>query len=177
MSVTLAKWRCRILPAVAGASTCVLLASCGGDGKGDDHKSDPVAKSPTPHAAGRFQTPEYAFTSRAEAPKTGATVGGKRLSGRGQLLVLVHVRLENRQPRRMEVGQLNADLHASGKPYGPILAHGREATEPIFEATSVPTSKAISSVLVYRVPQKALAGARLSVTDPLRDQAFKLVLF
>lgn len=160
-----------------GVLLCLVVPACGGDGGGGNAKTKAGAVTPKPLSPGRFQVPEYAFTTRAGAARTEVTVDGKRLSGRGQLLVVVRVRLGNRQRRRLVVGQMNADLRASHKRYAPILADGREATEPIFAETTVPSGRSISSRLVYRVPRRALKGARLAVSDPKRHQAFQLALF
>jgi hypothetical protein len=164
-----------LLSGVALMALCALPA-CGGDDEGKG-TAEAKADTPAPRATSRFQTPEYAFTTRAAAPRSDLTVGGRKLSGRGQLLVPVRVRLANRQHRRLTIGQMNADLRSQKKSYAPILADGREQTEPIFAETSVARGAAASSLLVYRVPRGALSGVRLSVTDPARHQSFKLVLF
>lgn len=68
---------------------------------------------------------------------------------------------------------MSADLRdRRGRSYEPILADGREATEPLFAESTVPPSRLIDAELVYRLPVGAIAGADLRVTDPLRRQSF-----
>lgn len=164
----------RAVVALLGASLCLVLPSCGGSG--DSGEARTQTKALSPHS-GRVETPEYAFSTRPRAPRSRVTLGGKRLSGRGGVLVVVRVTLANRRSDRLTVGQMNASLRSAGKSYAPILADGRTATEPAFAETSVAPSKVIGSVLVYRVPRRTLPNARLAVTDAVRHRSFTLAVF
>jgi hypothetical protein len=165
-----------VLAATAGA-LAIAAGGCGNDG--DDAKKAPVKpKPPAPHTAGRFESPQYIFTSRALPATKELTVAGKRVSGGRDYLLVVRVRLVNKKHTPLRVGQITADLRASrGRSFAPEFADGREATDPMFAETTVPASRSIDAELVYRLPLSAIAGADLRVTDPLRHQSFEQSMY
>lgn len=164
------------LGAVASSAIAMAIGACGG-GEDDDPVDRPL-KPPRPHTGGRFESPHYVFTSRGRPAARRVTVSGKRLSGRRDYLLVISVRLLNRQRTRLQVGLMSADLlDRRGRSFEPVVADGREATEPVFAELSVAPSGSIDAELVYRLPVRAIAGADLKVTDPIRRQTFELSVY
>jgi hypothetical protein len=73
---------------------------------------------------------------------------------------------------------MSADLlDRRGRSFEPVLADGREATEPLFAESRVAPSGSIDAEVVYRLPVRAIAGADLRITDPMRKQTFELSVY
>jgi hypothetical protein len=161
--------------AVIGATLAIAMGACGGE---EDDGADRPTKPPGPHTAGRFESPQYIFTSKGRPPTRRVTISGKRLRGGRDYLLIVRIRLANRKRTPLQVGLMSADLRdRRGRSFEPVLADGREATEPVFAEPTAPPSSSIDAQLVYRLPLRAIAGADLRVTDPVRKQTFELSVY
>jgi hypothetical protein len=168
--------RIQALLACAAAMLAVVGPACGDDDEEADTNGRPAVASPGP--GGRVETPHLIFEAKARRPVEQLTVGGKRLDAGAERLVVVRLRLTNRRPSPLRVGQLEADFEPRrGPSYPPLLADGREATAPVFAEPLVSPRGTVTSTVVYRVPLEAIAGADLQVKDPVRRQRFELSLF
>jgi hypothetical protein len=160
-----------------GAAATIALVAAGCGGGGDSSTTVPKGKD-VARGAVRFETPDLVLDAARRPARHRIILDGKRFRARHGWLLPVEIRLTNRRKQRLTVGQITATVTGHGGQYAPIYADGRATEAPVFAERTVPRGEAANTLVLYRVPRKALMPRTfLRVRDPVRAAAYKLRLF
>jgi hypothetical protein len=160
-----------------GAAATIALVAAGCGGGGDSSTTVPKGKD-VARGAVRFESPDVVLEAARRPARRRITLDGNRFRGGHDWLLPVEMKLTNRRKRRLTVGQITATVTGHGGQYVPIYADGRATAAPVFAERSVARGEAVNTLVLFRVPKKALRPTTfLRVQDPERGAAYKLRLF
>ncbi|MBA3301287.1 MAG: hypothetical protein H0T15_05410 [Thermoleophilaceae bacterium] len=166
----------------AGACTAAVLVAlgftgCAGEERAEDTILPKTALTPPAPKANEatFESPELRMTAFLESRGREGEVGSRTVDAERGRVVVVRLELANRGSVPIEASDFDVALRTSnGGEVRPTATNSDSSA--VFDRRPVPGGGRVEAVAGFELPARAVPGAKLVISDPLRDLRFDLSL-